>query len=93
MSEHGGLTGTWVLTRVSQAYALRLAWLQQSSNDNLGVMPDAKVKVDMWLCVRAWICQTTCGACQAHASCRLGARTLLTLAGKEYLSCSVQFSS
>ena len=38
MSEHGGLTGTWVLTRVSQAYALRLAWLQQPSNDNLGVL-------------------------------------------------------
>jgi hypothetical protein len=32
-----------------------------------------------------------CGACQAHARCRLGARTLLTLAGKEDLSCSVQF--
>jgi hypothetical protein len=41
--------------------------------------------------VRARVCQTTCGACQAHARYRLGARTLLTLAGKEDLSCSVQF--
>jgi hypothetical protein len=38
MSEHGGLTGTWVLTRDSQAYALRLAWSQQSSSDNLGAL-------------------------------------------------------
>jgi positive regulator of sigma E activity len=41
--------------------------------------------------VRARVCQATCGACQAHARCMLGARTLLTLAGKEDLFSSVQF--